>query len=194
AYAYEPGPDNADEDTPWWAAPPARFAPHLVALRDLEQRTAEVGGVVLRFGHLYGPGSIYAADGSFVRQVRAGRTPLIGGGTATYSFTHAHDAATAVVAALDKDASGALNVVDDEPAPMHVWLPVLAEILGARKPRRIPAALARPVIGDIGVAWTTRLRGADNSRAKTALDWRPWHASWRAGFAAELQAPAVAWG
>ena len=187
AYAYDPaGAGLADEDAPFWQRPPAQFVPVLAALRELEERTAAAGGLVLRFGHLYGPGSIYAADGSFVRQVRAGKVPLVGGGTATFSFTHAQDAATAIVAALDKQHAGALNVVDDDPAPMGVWLPVLAGLLGAPRPKAVPALLARLAVGGWGVAYMTRLRGADNARARAALDWRPRHASWRTGFAGEL--------
>jgi nucleoside-diphosphate-sugar epimerase len=94
----------------------------LAALVSLEEQTGAAGGVVLRFGHLYGPGSAYAADGAFTAQVRAGRVPLVGGGNAVFSFMHADDAATAIVAAPDRDAAGVLNVVDDDPAPLHTWL------------------------------------------------------------------------
>jgi nucleoside-diphosphate-sugar epimerase len=187
AYAYDPaGAGLAAEDAPFWRQPPAQFAPVLAALRELEARTTAAGGLVLRLGHLYGPGSIYATDGSFIRQVRAGKVPLVGGGTATFSFTHAHDAATAIVAALDKGQAGALNIVDDDPAPMHRWLPILAGQLGAPKPKAAPPVLARLAVGGWGVAYMTQLRGADNARAKSALDWRPRHASWRTGFASEL--------
>lgn len=193
AYAYEPGGAGlANEDTPFWSRPPKQFVPVLAALKELEQRTGDAGGLVLRFGHLYGPGSIYAADGSFVRQVKAGKVPVVGGGTATFSFTHSHDAATAIVAALDKSASGALNIVDDSPAQVSEWLPALAEMLGAKKPSGAPAALARMAVGGWGVAYMTQLRGADNARAKLTLDWRPRYASWRDGMAAELKDKAVA--
>jgi len=36
------------------------------------------------------------------------------------------------------------------------------------------------------------VRGADNARAVLALDWRPRYASWRAGFAAELNGATAA--
>jgi nucleoside-diphosphate-sugar epimerase len=193
AYAYEPGGTGlANEDTPFWSRPPKQFVPVLAALRELEQRTGDAGGLVLRFGHLYGPGSIFAADGSFVKQVKGGKVPVVGGGTATFSFTHSHDAATAIVAALDKNASGALNIVDDNPAQVNEWLPALAEILGAKKPSGAPAALARMAVGGWGVAYMTQLRGADNARAKLTLDWRPRYTSWRDGFAAELKDDALA--
>ncbi|MBR7837613.1 NAD-dependent epimerase/dehydratase family protein [Actinospica durhamensis] len=183
AFAYDPdGKGAAHEDVPLWPTPPKTFAPVLEAMRELESRTRDAGGLVLRFGHLYGPNTAFGADGSFVKQVKAGKVPLVGGGTSVFSFTHAEDAAAAVVAAVEGKALGALNIVDDDPARMAVWLPYLAELLGARKPRSAPAALAKFAVGDWGVAYMTRLRGADNSHAKSALAWAPRYSSWRDGF------------
>lgn len=182
AYAYDPAAtESATEDDPLWADPPQQFAPVLAALRDLEAQTLDVNGLVLRIGHLYGPGSIYDAAGSFTAQVRAGKVPLVGGGTATFSFTHAYDAATAIVAALDKDVTGVLNIVDNDPSPMSEWLPEVAAMLEAKKPKDVPAALAWMAVGGWGVAFMTKLRGADNSRARLALDWKPRFDSWRTG-------------
>jgi nucleoside-diphosphate-sugar epimerase len=190
AYAYDPtGSGIADEDDPLWPDPPRQFAPVLRALAELERSTREVGGLVLRLGHLYGPGTVHAADGSFVRAVRAGKVPLFGGGRSVFSFIHVHDVATAVLAALDKDVAGVLNVVDDDPAPMGEWLPALARLVGAPAPMRMPAALAPVLVGGWGAAFMTRLRGADNARARLMLDWRPQHPSWRQGFEAELAQP-----
>jgi nucleoside-diphosphate-sugar epimerase len=188
AYAYDPsGSKPAAEDVALWQAPPKQFAPVLEALQQLERLTAEANGLVLRFGHLYGPGSIYASDGSFVQQVKAGKVPLVGGGTSTFSFTHSYDAATAILAAVQSHGTGCLNIVDDEPAQMSVWLPVLADIVGARKPKGAPAAIAKLAVGGWGVAFMTKLRGADNTNAKRTLGWQPKYASWRTGFASELQ-------
>ncbi|WP_149831047.1 NAD-dependent epimerase/dehydratase family protein [Streptomyces tailanensis] len=192
AYAYNPdSKDLANEDTPFWLEPPAQFVPVLAALKELERLTQEAGGLVLRFGHLYGPGSAYAADGSFTQGIKAGYVPLVDGGHSTFSFTHAHDAATAVVAALDKTVTEPLNVVDDDPAPMSEWLPVVAELLGAEKPQSVSSAMAAEAVGEWGVAYMTQLRGADNSRAKLHLDWRPQYASWRIGFADELMGKGI---
>lgn len=187
AYAYEPlGHGLADEDTPLWLDPPKPFMPVLDALKKLERATLGAGGTVLRYGHLYGPGTSYAADGSFVQQVRDRQVPLVGGGAATFSFTHTVDAATAVQAVLETGHTGVFNVVDDDPAPMSEWLPYLASTLGAPEPRRAPAFLARWAVGPWGVAFMTRLRGADNARAQRILGWEPSYRSWRTGFSAEL--------
>ncbi|MFG2088651.1 NAD-dependent epimerase/dehydratase family protein [Spirillospora sp. NPDC048824] len=183
AYAYQPGDGLADEDAPLWTGrTPRQFTPVLAALIELERLTAEAGGLVLRFGHLYGPGSAFAGDGAFTARVRAGKLPVVGGGTSTLSFTHADDAATALVAALDKDLTGVLNVVDDTPVTMAEFLPAFARTLDAPAPGRVPAARARLAVGGWGVAYMNELRGARNSRARLRLDWRPRHASWADGF------------
>jgi nucleoside-diphosphate-sugar epimerase len=189
AYAYDPhGSGLADEDTALWRDPPKPFVPVLDALEKLERATLEVKGTVLRFGHLYGPGTSYAADGSFVRQVRKRQVPLVGRGASTFSFTHTRDAAAAVVAVLATGHSGVFNVVDDEPAPMSQWLPYLARELSAPEPRRVPAFVARWAVGSWGVAFMTRLRGAANTRARRVLGWAPAFQSWRTGFPSELSA------
>jgi nucleoside-diphosphate-sugar epimerase len=188
AYIYDPaGTGIANEDAQIWRHPPKQFAPVLEALQELEQSTCHADGLVLRLGHLYGPGTIFAADGSFSAAVRAGKMPLVGDGASVFSFTHVHDAATAVLAALDKDVTGGLNVVDDDPAPIRVWLPVLSQLLAAPKPRRVPTVLARILVGEWGTAFMTRLRGVDNARARLMLDWRPRYPSWREGFAQSLK-------
>ncbi|MFK8909505.1 NAD-dependent epimerase/dehydratase family protein [Streptomyces sp. YS-3] len=193
AFAYDPDGDGlADETTPLWRTPPKQFRRSLDALRELERRTGEVNGLVLRFGHLYGPGTAFDTDGQFVRDIRDRRLPLVGGGSATFSFTHVHDAATAVVAALDKNATGVLNIVDNDPAPMSEWVPEVARMLGVPAPRRLPVFVARLAVGGWGVAYTTRLRGADNTRARLGLDWRPRHTSWRTGMAVELNGTVAA--
>lgn len=185
AYTYEPGQGPADEDAPLWMRPPAQFAPVLAALEEMERRTRDAKGLVLRLGHLYGPGSFFSPGGSYTRQVLEGKFPIAGKGGSVLSFTHASDAASAVVAALDSDVSGVLNIVDDMPVTIKEWLPAFASMLGAPTPKHVPAALVRIAAGGWGTAFMTELRGANNARAKTALNWRPRFPSWIEGFRIE---------
>ena len=92
------------------------------------------------------------------------------------------DAAAATVAALDRGAPGIYNVVDDEPAPMRDWLPVLANVLGAKPPRRIPRWLGRLAAGEAATLMMTEVKGASNEKAKREFGWQPRYASWREGF------------
>jgi nucleoside-diphosphate-sugar epimerase len=193
AYAYDPaGPPVKDEDAPWWRHPPAQFAPVVDAAQEQERRVTAAGGLVLRLGHLYGPGSSFGADGGLTRRIRAGKLPLIGDGASLFSFIHAHDVATAILAAVEHPAaSGVLNIVDDQPTLVHDWLPEMAAMLGAPAPRHVPAWLARLLVGGWGVAYMTGLAGASHARARQRLDWKPTYSNWRDGLAADLavQAP-----
>jgi 2-alkyl-3-oxoalkanoate reductase len=139
-------------------------------------------GLVLRYGQFYGPGTYYAPDGHLGREVRRRRFPVVGTGTGTFSFLHVEDAAGATVAALDHGTPGIYNIVDDEPAPLSEWLPVYADALGAKPPRRVPVWLAKLVAGGSVAAMATQLRGASNAKAKAELGWRPRYPSWREGF------------
>ena len=143
---------------------------------------AGIEGLVLRYGWLYGPGTYYDRDGQQAEEMRRRRLPIVGGGDGTFSFLHVDDAASAALAALERGSPGVYNVVDDEPAPMRDWVPVYAEALGAKPPRKVPAWLARLVAGKEAVAGATGMRGASNAKAKRELGWQPAHPSWRQGF------------
>jgi nucleoside-diphosphate-sugar epimerase len=184
AFAYEPGPPNTvhGENDPLIADPPAQFARSARAIAELERLTLAADGLVLRYGYFYGPGSSISTRGSLAAEVTKRRLPIVGGGSGVWSFIHVHDAAQATVAALTHGAPGAYNVVDDEPAPVREWIPALAQALGAKPPRRVPAWLARPLAGEYGLYTMTRAQGASNTRAKAELAWAPRYASWREGF------------
>jgi nucleoside-diphosphate-sugar epimerase len=146
---------------------------------------APIEGVVLRYGTFYGPGTGFAQV--FPELIRKRKLPVVGDGGGVWSFIHIDDAAAATVAALERGAPGIYNVVDDDPAPVAEWLPYLAEQLGAARPRRVPAWVARLAVGEVGVAMMTRIRGASNEKAKRELGWEPRRRSWRDGFREELE-------
>ena len=74
-----------------------------------------------------------------VGPVRKRQLPIVGDGGGVSSFIHLDDAAAATVLALEHDGAGIYNIVDDEPAPVREWLPVLANVLGAKPPCHFPA-------------------------------------------------------
>ncbi len=107
----------------------------------------------------------------------------MGDGGGVWSHVHIGDAAAATVIAVDHGQPGIYNIVDDEPAPVRDWLPVLASVLGAKPPRRIPGWLGRLAAGEMTTVMMTEVRGASNAKAKLELGWQPHYASWRQGFA-----------
>jgi nucleoside-diphosphate-sugar epimerase len=167
--------------------PPRKQRKSLDAIRYLEKvvvTATDIQGLALRYGNFYGPGTGFAPDGDIVELVRRRRLPIIGDGSGVWSFVHIDDAVAATIAALERGAPGVYNIVDDEPAPVAVWLPELARLLGAKPPLRVPVWLGRLAAGDVGVSMMTRIRGVSNAKAKHELDWTPRYASWRAGFRA----------
>lgn len=167
---------------------PAREMREVIgAIRHLETAVLEARwteGIVLRYGAFYGPGTFAAPGGDQFEMVRARKVPIVGNGGGVWSFIHIADAADATLAAIEHGSRGVYNVVDDDPAPVAEWLPALAEIVGAKKPMRIPRFVGRLFAGEAGAMMMTELRGASNEKAKRELAWKPEHPSWREGFAA----------
>jgi len=167
SWVYEPGDTPAEETVPL-DADPAR-AGMMAGVRALEDASARMPEhVVLRYGTLYGPGTWYAPGEWIAQQLREGG--LVADDAVT-SFCHVADAAAAAVSALEWP-SGAVNIVDDEPAAAKEWLPFLAAAYGEPAP---PTAEGRQ-------GWQ---RGASNRKARGELGWVPIHRSWRDGLAAD---------
>ena len=180
-----------DEDDPLDPDAPGAPQPGLEAILYLERTVTAIAwgeGLVLRYGGFYGPGTTIslAPDAQMAAPVRKRRFPIIGDGGGVFSYVHIEDAAAATAAALDHGQPGIYNIVDDEPAPVREWLPVLASALGAKPPRRIPRWLGRLAAGEAATAMMTEARGASNEKAKRELGWQPRYASWRQGFAQGL--------
>ncbi len=184
AFAYASEGDRVkDEDAPLAVA---TLASVVEPLAELERQLLDAGGIVLRYGQLYGAGTSFANDGAWARNLRRRRLPIVGAGSGVFSFVHVEDAAGATVAALERRGPAIYNVVDDEPAPISQWLPVYARTVGAPAPWRVPAWLGRLAAGPVAVEMMNELRGASNARVKREVGWQPRYTSWREGFVTAL--------
>lgn len=169
------------EEDPLEAVSPAAMT-GTKAISHLEDAVGKAGGAVLRYGSLYGPG----ATDDQVSLVRKRMFPLVGGGTGYFSWVHLDDAASATVLAVEQQAKGVFNIVDDEPARVSEWLPYLAKCAGAKPPRRLPGWLARLLAGEMAVDMMTKGHGFSNAKAKRELGWQLRYPSWRQGFREEF--------
>jgi 2-alkyl-3-oxoalkanoate reductase len=181
-YARDGGPVKTEND-PLDPSPPANGQQSFAAMAYLDRTVTEAGGIALRYGLFYG-----AANDGLIEPVRKRQYPIIGDGGGITSWIHLEDAAAATVLALEQDGPAIYNIVDDEPAPVREWLPVFAQALGAKPPRRFPTWLARLFAGETAVVMGTDARGASNAKAKRELGWTPRYPSWRQGFPAVYSA------
>jgi nucleoside-diphosphate-sugar epimerase len=185
-YARTGGAVKSEED-PLDPSPPREIRESMAAIQHLEEAVLGAKwteGIVLRYGAFYGPGTSMSAGSEQFEMVRKRKFPLVGNAAGVWSFIHIVDAAEATVAAVDRGRPGIYNVVDDDPAPVAEWLPALAQILGAKKPLRVPRFIGRMFGGEIGAVFMTEIRGGSNAKAKRELRWQPRYPSWRQGFAA----------
>jgi len=190
-FARTGGPAQTEADPLHPDDPPAALRAVQAAYLYLERAvtTIEWGeGLALRYGGFYGPGTAIslAPDAQMAAPIRKRRFPIIGDGGGVFSHVHVDDAAAATAVAVERGEPGIYNVVDDDPAPVREWLPVLASALDAKPPRRIPRWLARLAAGEAATAMMTEVRGASNEKAKRELGWKPRYVSWRQGFAQGL--------
>jgi nucleoside-diphosphate-sugar epimerase len=185
-WARSGGPVQTEAD-PLDPDPPAPLRPVVEGLLYLEEAvtTIEWGeGLVLRYGGFYGPGTSVsrAPDAVMAAPIRKRQFPVIGDGGGVWSHIHIEDAAGATAVAVERGPAGIYYIVDDEPASVREWLPVLASALDAKPPRRIPRWLGRLAAGEAATVMMTEARGASNAKAKRELGWQLRYPSWRVGF------------
>jgi nucleoside-diphosphate-sugar epimerase len=145
--------------------------------------------IVIRPGDVYGPGSSQWVVRP-VAMARAGQLAIPGSGDGLMLPVYVDDLADAVLCALERGEPGeAYTVWDGTPVTFSEYFERIAEIAGARPPRRMPRVLLETA-GTVAEAWS-RLRGrppaltgravtfidrrgtASNERATSELGWKP---------------------
>ncbi len=174
------GKGLADESEPLAVDASPGIARAAQTYTELESRLLKAPGieaVALRYGFFYGPNTWYDPDGASADQMRKQEMPIIGKGEGVWSWIHIADAARATAAAITCP-PGIYNIVDDDPSPVHVWLPAFARFVGAPPPPHVTEERARASVGEDSVYYQNKLRGASNKKAKEILDFRPRRLEW----------------
>ncbi len=188
SFAYRPGPGVRTEADPLWTDVGGQVGVLTGSLAALETATLgddDVEGVVLRYGSFYGAGTYFASGGLYVSLIAKRRLPIPGDGGGLFGLVHIDDAVAATVAALEGP-TGVFNVVDDVPAPASEWMPLVAALLGAKPPRRVPEALARIGAGKFLAYLMCDQPAVSNARARRELGWAPRYPDWHEGLPAVL--------
>ncbi len=127
-------------------------------------------GISLRLGGLYG--SDLPSTKEQLQLARRG-VSMFGGVPEAFTPTlWIGDAASALVAALDRAPSGLYDVVDDEPVRQRQLKTALAAAAGRRRVLSLPAWLVRMMAGPAGEVFTRSLR-ISNRRFREATGWAP---------------------
>lgn len=119
---------------------------------------AGLPAVILRLGTVYGREAWHTR--LLAQQARQRALAIVGDGKAYWSLLHADDAGRAIARSVDDAEAGAIyNVADDRPTQMGDLLGLIARLTGAPQPSRVPAMLARAMLGsEIVTLLTTSVR------------------------------------
>jgi nucleoside-diphosphate-sugar epimerase len=172
------------EDDPLDQEPPKQVRTTLESILRLESAVTGAGGIALRYGGFYGPGTSFAPGGEQWEMLMQRKFPIVGNGAGVWSFVHIDDVAGGTLAALERGTPGRIyNIADDDPAPVREWMPFVAKAIGAPPPRHVPRWVGR-LMGEHLVVMMCEVRGASNERAKRELGWEPAWPTWREGIPA----------
>ncbi len=132
--------------------------------------TCEIPWITLRVAGIHGPGR------GLVDRIREGTYRVIGDGTSHVSRIHVEDLVTAIIAAGTRAVTGAVNIADDDPAPIGDVADAVAAQLGVPSPPRVASsAVSSEVAGML-----TANRRISNARMKHELGVTLRYPSWRA--------------
>ncbi|MQM24737.1 NAD-dependent epimerase/dehydratase family protein [Glycomyces albidus] len=157
------------EDDPF-GEPAGNLTDHVLdGLNSTEDQTRRAGGIALRYGCFYGPGTWFDPAAS----ARSIPVPRSGGGV--MSWIHVDDAAAGTVAALERGAPGAAyNLVDDTPSTWGAMGDAIAAA-GGRPPMRLPDRLLRLAVPYLGALMIDTDMRVSHDKATRELGWRPEH-------------------
>jgi nucleoside-diphosphate-sugar epimerase len=140
--------------------------------------------VQLIYGKIYGNGGLFRA---MYEMMQKGRMKIIGSGRNCIPNTHAVDAANAIVKAIEKLPVGQKFIIaDDTPVTQGEFTRYMAELLGKKKPGRIPGFIVRMVIGKDLFEVISMNCKVSNAKAKQLLEWKPEYPSFREGLKAVI--------
>jgi nucleoside-diphosphate-sugar epimerase len=154
----------------------------------LQAVEAGLPGVVLRLGTIYSTEAWHSQ--LLISQARQHQLAVIGDGDAYWSLLHADDAARAIVRAIDDAEGGSIyNVADDRPLQMAELFDLIARLVGAPRPPRVPRLLARALVGADALTLLTTSARLSSQAIKQDLELDLAYPTPEDGFKAVLSLP-----
>lgn len=149
-------------------------------------RESALEDVVIRPGHVYGPGGWYL--GEIVARLRKpGRFVVLGSGENWWDVVHVEDVASAIALAAERAPTGATyHCADDQPLTQYDFLALTARELGVGPPRRVPLWLAGLAAGRDSVRAVARSARTSNAKLRRELGWEPRYPTAESGVPAAL--------
>jgi nucleoside-diphosphate-sugar epimerase len=142
-------------------------------------RTGSPEIIQLIFGRIYGNGGLFRFQ---YEMLMRNRYKIIGMGENHMPLIHAGDAASAIIASMDKKPYGEKFIIaDDIAVSQKDFVYYMAGLMGVKKPGHIPGPVIKLVLGrDLYKLISMNCR-VSNHKAKKMLDWEPEYKSYKTG-------------
>jgi nucleoside-diphosphate-sugar epimerase len=119
-------------------------------------------------------GDVYGHSGWFadiiINKIRDGSFKIPGSGDYYRSFVHVDDVVNALTLIAAKNAKDSTYIItDDEPVTFAEFVYYVADRMGFKRPGKVPAFLAKAVLGSDMIKLLTRSIKARNTKAKNEL-------------------------
>ena len=189
SFAQQPGAGTRVEEDPLHLEAPSTHGKVVGAVAAAEAATigsADIEGVVLRYGAFYGPGTYFAAGGAYPKMLERRALPIIGEGRGVWALIHVDDAVDATSRAM-RGPAGVYNICDEAPVTADELIPWMAYALGTKMPFSAPRYLFRSGPAAILRYLIDEQPRVSNQKAKTTLRWTPRHRGWRRELARVLR-------
>ena len=137
-------------------------------------------------------GDVYGHSGWFadivVNKIRDGSFKIPGSGDYYRSFVHVDDVTSALTLIAERNAKNSTYIIsDDEPVTFAEFIYYVADRLSLKRPGKVPALLAKAVLGSDMVKLLTYSVRARNTKAKNELGLQLQYPTYREGVADALQ-------
>ncbi len=136
-------------------------------------------------GQIYGPGGLFL---QIYRRVKARKAVIVGRGDNHIPRVHVEDCAEAFALAVEQQPVGeSFIIADDTPCTVREFTEFMAQCLGLPRPRSVPMALAKLVMGRRLIETLQMDAVVTNAKAKRELGWTLKFPSYREGLVATVR-------
>ena len=152
-----------------WPVDPRTRAGRARQIAEAALAKSRIPTVSLRVAGIHGPGR------GLIDRIRAGTYRIIGDDRSHVSRIHVDDLVEAITRAASWEATGVVNIADDDPAPIGLVADAVAAALGLPPPPRVPASAVDPEVAGM----LTANRRIANAVMKVGLGVVLRYPSWR---------------
>lgn len=169
---FDPKYDKIIETTP--KKSDTEFIKTRIKAQEFLEEKCKKSGINFSVAYL---GDVVYGNGGFFKsmildRMQNGTFRIPGNGKYVKNFIHVEDVVGALIAVILKSETDSYILTDSKPAPFVEFLNYISDHLGVKKPKTVPTALAKLVLGSDAIKLLTRSASASNHKISQIYDFK----------------------